>query len=384
MIEAFLYSYDFKIFYIFTNLVYQTKFNFMINLLRLAGIRSKKAKIILSAVMFVLIVTGAVLFKLYSDIFSANVNLKGKEKTFLYIPSHSTMEDVLSIIKINAFVDNPSSLQWVMEKKNYHHHVHAGRYELKDGMCNNDLVDLLRSGEQIPVRLTFNNTRTLEEFCGKIAHQIEADSLELLNYVRDDQSIEALGFNQANIISLFIPNTYEVNWNLNAKAFVQRMQKEYHRFWNNSRRDKAKEIGLTPQEVSTLAAIVDEETIKKDEKPRVAGVYMNRLKRRIKLDADPTLKFALGDFTIKRVLNKHKKIDSKYNTYKYRGLPPGPIRQASISGIDAVLNYEKHRYIYFCANPDFSGYHVFARTLRKHNQNARNYQRALNRKGIMK
>lgn len=356
----------------------------MINLLRLKDIRSKKWKYILIAIMLVMIAVGAVLFKYYQDIFSPNIDLGDEKSTYIYIPTDAKISDVLEIFSKEGIVRNEKSLQWVMEKKNYARHIHAGRFEIDNKICNNELVDLLRSGVQAPLNLTFNNTRTLEDFAGKIANQIEADSLSVLALLKDKSKIHKYGFEPHTIIGMFIPNTYQVYWNMTADEFADKMHKEYTKFWNGDRMKKADEIGLSPKQVSTLASIVDEETIKKDEKGRVAGVYMNRYKRKIKLDADPTLKYALGDFSIRRVLNKHKRIDSPYNTYKYRGLPPGPIRQASISGLEAVLNYEKHRYYYFCASPEFNGYHIFAKSLREHNQNARRYQRALTKRGIMK
>ncbi|WP_461633183.1 endolytic transglycosylase MltG [Labilibaculum euxinus] len=356
----------------------------MINLFRLKDNRSKKWKFVVFAVMLVLVVTGSVLFKLYQDIFSANINLGEEETSLLYIPTNSNQADVLQILNEKGCLKNSSSFQWVMEKKNFANHIHPGRYEIKNGMSNNELINLLRSGIQTPLNLTFNNTRTLEDFAGKIAAQIEADSISILSLLKDESKIQKYGFAPHTIIGMFIPNTYQVYWNLDAEKFVDKMHKEYAKYWDSERLKKAESIGLSPIEVSILASIVDEETINNDEKGRVAGVYMNRLNRKIKLDADPTLKFALGDFTIRRVLNKHKTIDSPYNTYKYRGLPPGPIRQPSISGIEAVLNYEKHKYYYFCASPEFNGYHVFAKSLREHNQNARQYQKALNQRGIMK
>ncbi|MPQ47678.1 endolytic transglycosylase MltG [Marinifilum sp. N1E240] len=356
----------------------------MINLLRLRDIRSGKWKVLIAVIMLILIVAGAILFNFYMKIFSTNIDLGDKQSTFLYIPTGASQEDILAILEKDECIKNINSLEWVMNKKNYARRIHAGRFLIKNRMCNNDLVDVLRSGSQVPIQLTFNNTRTLEDFAGKIAGQIEADSISILTSLKDEELISKYGFKLETIIGMFIPNTYQLYWNTDSKSFMDRMYKEYSRFWNVDRMRKAEKIGLSPAEVSILASIVDEETIKSDEKSRVAGVYMNRLNRRIKLDADPTLKFALGDFSIKRVLNKHKRIDSPYNTYKYRGLPPGPIRQASVSGLNAVLNYEKHKYIYFCANPDFSGYHIFARTLRQHNRNARNYQNALNKRGIMK
>lgn len=356
----------------------------MIKLFRLKNNHSKNSKIVMIALLIILVIIGTILFKYYQDIFSSNIDLNKAKQTQVYISTNASQADVIQLLSENNGLKNSSSLKWVMNKKNYAKHIHPGRYQLKNGMSNNDLVNMLRSGKQTPLNLTFNNTRTLADFAGKIAQQIEADSLSIFKLLSNKAKIEKYGFQPHTILAMFIPNTYQVYWNMSAEKFADRMFQEYTRFWNPQRLKKAKSIGLTPIQVSTLASIVDEETIKNDEKSRVAGVYMNRYKRKIKLDADPTLKFALGDFTIRRVLNKHKTIDSPYNTYKYRGIPPGPIRQPSISGISAVLNYEKHKYYYFCASPKFNGYHIFAKSLREHNQNARRYQKALNQRGIMK
>jgi len=356
----------------------------MINLFRLDKLQSKMQKYVLAAIFIVLVTVSVFLLKFYRDIFSSNIDLGDKTELFVHIPTGSDMQSVLDIFEESNCVKNLSSLEWVMNKKRYNETVKAGRYRLEDGISNNNLVNILRSGNQSPVKLTFNNTRTLEEFAGKIGRQIEADSLSILSFLKDEDNLKSFGFKPETAIGLFIPNSYQVYWNIDAKKFTQRMYKEYVKFWSVDRMKKAAKMNLTPIEVSTLASIVDEETIKEDEKPRVAGVYVNRLKRGIKLDADPTLKFAWGDFSMRRVLNKHKAIKSPYNTYKYAGLPPGPIRQASISGINSVLNCENHKYIYFCASPDFSGYHVFARSLREHNKNAEKYQRALNKQKIFK
>ncbi len=356
----------------------------MINLFRLEGLQSKKLKYALYVMFILFVVAGTVLLKYYRDIFSSNIDLGEKTELFIHIPSGSDMEGVLHIFEESKCVKNLESLEWVMEKKHYGESVKAGRYRIENRISNNDLVNLLRAGHQAPVNLTFNNTRTLEEFAGKIGKQIEADSLSLLTFLRDEANIKPYGFKSETVIGLFIPNSYQVYWNMSPQTFTERMYREYVKFWNVERMKKASELNLSPIEISTLASIVDEETTKNDEKARVAGVYVNRLKRGIKLDADPTLKFAWGDFSMRRVLNKHKAIKSPYNTYKYAGLPPGPIRQPSISGIDSVLNCEKHKYIYFCASPEFNGYHVFARSLREHNKNAEKYQRALNKERIFK
>ena len=243
---------------------------------------------------------------------------------------------------------------------------------------------MLRSGSQTPVKFTFNNIRTLEQFCQCVDEQLEIDSTELLNTVVNNPHLKELGFNKYTIPTLFIPNTYELYWNINAEEFIEKMLKEYNRFWNEERLKKAENIKLSPVEVSVLASIVDKETTKVGEMPRIAGVYLNRLNKNWLLQADPTLVFAHGDFEMKRVLDVHKEIESPYNTYKYVGLPPGPICLPSIAAIDAVLNAENHKYMYFCAKDDMSGYHVFARTMREHNINANKYRKALNKKRIWK
>lgn len=257
-----------------------------------------------------------------------------------------------------------------------------GYYLFKKGTSANELVNKLRAGRQTPIKLMFNNVRTFADFAGKIARQIRPDSIELLEHFSNNETAANYGFDDENYIGMFLPNTYEIYYTATPQEFTDRMHKEYQRFWTIERKQKAENLGYSPQQVSALAAIVDEETNKNDEKKRIAGVYLNRLARNIPLQADPTLKFAAGDFTIKRLLNKHMTINSPYNTYKNAGLPPGPIRQPSMSAIDAVLNAEKHNYLYFCAKADFSGYHIFAKTLAEHNRNAAAYHRELNRRGI--
>ena len=251
-------------------------------------------------------------------------------------------------------------------------------------MSYNHLINLLRSGRQSPVKVTFNNVRTLNEIAGKIGKQIETDSVKIMTFFSDESNYKADGFSKETIISLFIPNTYEVYWNTDAKGLYARMLREYRLFWNDARMAKAKEKNLNQVQVSILASIIDDEVVKRDEKPRIAGVYLNRLNRGMPLQACPTIKFAMNDFTITRVLNKYLLIDSPYNTYKHSGFPPGPIGCATIEGIDAVLNAEKHDYIFFAAKSDFSGYHNFSRTLSEHNRYAVMYQKELNKRKIFK
>ena len=302
----------------------------------------------------------------------------------MYIPTGATLEDVVSLLYENNYIINRNSFEWLAEKKNYRNHIYPGRYKLTNGMSNNKLLDLLRSGKQEPVKVVFNNVRTKEQLAGKIAKQIEADSISIMRLLKDKDFIGKYDLNIATISCIFLPNTYEFWWNTSAEKFIDRMNNEYKKFWNEKRLSKAKVLNLTKEDVVTIASIVDEETYKKDEMDDIAGVYINRLRKRMPLQADPTIKFALGDFTVKRILKKHLDIDSPYNTYKFYGLPPGPISIPSIDAIDAVLNYKEHDYLYFCASADFSGYHVFAKTLSQHNVNARAYQRALNKEKIYK
>ncbi len=342
-----------------------------------------KKKISRLGLFFALILVIAILIggRFYKYIYGDNVKLKG-EYEYLYIRKGESFKEVCANLDSLGFLRNLEGFVWVAQKKSYPNLIKSGKFKLTNGMNNNQLVNMLRLGIQEPVNVTFNNIRTLEDLGGNVGKQLMLDSLELLQLLNDEAFVKELGFNKYTIPALFIPNTYEMYWNTGAKAFIVRMQKEYNKFWNQERRNQAKAQKLSPVEVATLASIVDEETAKSDEKPMVAGLYLNRLNRGMLLQADPTLKFALGDFSIKRLLNKDKKVNSLYNTYMYAGLPPGPIRMPSIGGMNAVLNPAQHKYLYMCAKEDFSGYHNFAKTLSQHNVNAQKYQRELRRLGI--
>jgi UPF0755 protein len=341
-------------------------------------------KYILYGILLVFIFAGIEASAIYHKAYTANIFTPGKKTCYINIPTGSSQEDVFNLLFNANLVRNRNTFRWVAGRKNYAKHVNPGHYKIMNRMSNNELINILRAGLQEPVRLVINNIRTPEDLAVRVAEQIEPDTGEILALFRDRLYIESLGFDHYTVLGMFIPNTYECWWNITADGFFERMKKEYKRFWNLERTYKAERIKLTPNEVITLASIVENETSKTDEFRRIAGVYMNRLDRGIKLQADPTVKFALGNFGIKRILKKQTEIDSPYNTYKYYGLPPGPICVPSVFAIDAVLEYEKHDYIYFCAKEDFSGYHNFARTLEQHNRNARLYQRALNRERIMK
>jgi len=346
----------------------------MINL----NVRYKKWIILISTLFLAIVFILGVFY--YNIMFRSNVDLT-KDK-YLFIKTGSDFNVVVDSIKKNNLVINLESFISTANSLGYINRVKPGCYRIKRGMSNRTLVRMLITASQTPIKVTFNNVRTPEQLIEKISKQIEADSLSLIRFYKKEDTPESYGFTDKTLISMFIPNTYQLYWNTDSKEFFDRMKREYDKFWNKEREDKLKWLDLKREEVSTLASIVEEETNKIDERSKIAGVYINRLKKSMPLQADPTIKFALNDFTIKRIWTKHLEVKSPYNTYKNIGLPPGPICCPSISSIDAVLNYENHQYLYFCAKDDFSGYHVFAKTLAEHNRNADAYQRALNKEKI--
>jgi UPF0755 protein len=330
--------------------------------------------------IFLLFIAGVMIsFVFYQKIFSANV---AKEKAYLYIYTNDDFKDVLKTLVAGKLLKDNSSFEWLAQKKGYSNKVKPGKYLLKAGMNNNQIINMLRSGNQDAVNLVFNNIRTNEQLAGKLGKQIEADSLSLITFFRNPQLLAKYNTTPDDVRLLFIPNTYKIWWNTSPDLLMERMKEEYDKFWNEDRDAKAYTAGLSRKEVAIIASIVEEETNKKDERPTVASVYINRVRKGMLLQADPTVKYAIGDFTIKRVLNKHLSFDSPYNTYKYAGIPPGPICIPSISSIDAVLANKKTDYLYFCAKEDFSGYHNFAKNITDHLENARKYQKALNQRKI--
>ena len=311
-------------------------------------------------------------------------NTSVKDDGIIYLRDNSSISQVLDTLRRHGYIENAYTPSAVAKLKRFASPVKSGRYKIRNGMNNNELINMFRSGNQYPVYFTFNNMRTLDEFVEEAHEKLGTSKEELLTLLKDSDVLADLGFDSTTIMAMFIPNTYQIYWKTPALDLLKRMKKEYHRFWNEDRMAKASVIRLSPEEVITLASIIEEETVKPEEYPVIAGVYINRLNRGIKLDACPTLKFVLGDFTISRILDRYLKIDSPYNTYMYAGLPPGPIRMASIKVIDSVLNYQKHDYLYFCAKSDFSGYHNFSKTLRQHNIYAREYHQELNKRKIWK
>lgn len=345
--------------------------------------RNKKIRKIITGFLIVFFMAAlAGVAGIYYLAFAPNVNLGDHDNRYFYITRNSDYQEVREQLVSEGVISNIKSFDILAQRKNYHNRVIPGRYLIQNRMSNNSLINLLRSGAQDPVRLTFTNIRTLEELAGSIASQLEIDSVTTLYYLLNDSVIKNSGLNTPDIKLLFIPNTYEVYWTTSPERLITRMQSEYNTFWNASRLELAAQTGLTPEEVGILASIVQSETNRADEMPRIAGVYINRLRRNIPLQADPTVVYAMGDFSIRRVLNRHLETDSPYNTYLHAGLPPGPINLPEPRTIDAVLNYEKHDYLFFSASPEFNGYHVFARTYREHLRNAREYQQALNERRI--
>ncbi|MCB0485140.1 MAG: endolytic transglycosylase MltG [Flavobacteriaceae bacterium] len=338
-------------------------------------------KIILSIIAITLIIGGLIGYKFYVKIYAPNVT----EEAAVYIPTNADFSEVKEAIQ--PYLGNINSFEWVAQKKNYPNVIKSGRYIIKEGMNNNDLIDLLRSGKQTPVMLTFNNQDTLEKLSGRIATQLEADSLTILNTILDPAFLSENNLSKQSALQIFIPNTYELYWNTSAEKFRDRMLKEYKTFWNEQRIAKAKALNLTKSEVMTLASIVQKETALSSERPVVAGLYLNRLRDKWPLQADPTIIFALKqkygqDYEVKRVLNNDLLIDSPYNTYKNIGLPPALIAMPDILTIDAVLNPSKHDYYYMCASVSDLGKHEFARTLAQHNVNADKYRKWVAKQGI--
>jgi UPF0755 protein len=317
-------------------------------------------------------------FYAYQICYTPNI-LVGKQARALIIQKGATFKNVQDLLHEGGYTDDPISFGFVSKIMDYDEQIKPGRYILQPGLTNIQAVRVLRAGIQEPVKITFNNVRLVNELSEKITRNLNMKPAEfeaaLIAFAMNNRH----GFNKDNVLCMFIPNTYEAYYNVSPEELIDRMYGEFEKFWNDERKDKASAIGLTPIEVSILASIVQAESVKQNEAPIIAGLYINRLKKDIPLQADPTLVFAVGDFTLKRVLNEHKEIDSPYNTYRNRGLPPGPVNMPEIFALDAVLDYTKSDYLYMCAKEDFSGNHNFTHSYRQHINNAIKYQRALTR-----
>ncbi len=344
---------------------------------RLSGIQ---ITLIGSGVAAILVMIAIAWF--YLRITKPVISLHGKKTTYFYIKTGSTFRAVKDSLVKKEYLTDPGSFEWLSMRKHYNRLVKPGRYRLINGMRNNALVNLLRSGKQEPVRIVIQNLRTSEDLAGKIGRQLEVDSVQLCKLFHDAAYLARFHLSPSTLLVLFIPDTYDFFWNTSGDQLFKRMQDEYNHFWDPYRKHLADSLRLTVEEVVTLASIVEKESNKNQEKPSIAGVYLNRLKKQIPLQADPTVIFAWNDYRIKRVLKAHTEIISPYNTYLHAGLPPGPICLPSVASVDAVLHAANHSFYYFCAKEDLSGYHNFATTLEEHNRNAKRYQQALNKMNI--
>ncbi|MXV16569.1 endolytic transglycosylase MltG [Hufsiella ginkgonis] len=336
-------------------------------------------KVIIAVVMIIAIALAITLFRYYKTYFAPNIS---GQRQYLYIHTGATFRDVQQMMTDSGIVKDMQSFVKAAEGMDYSERIRPGRYRVSAGMNNRRLINMLKSGSQEAVKFRFQNIRLKRDFTRFAASRLELDSTALLSLLNSAAFAEKHGFTTDNVYAMFIPNSYEMYWNTTAGQFAERMAQEYEKFWNETRRGKAGKIGLSPVQVSIMASIVDAEALYNDEMPVIAGLYMNRLQKGMKLESDPTVIFAANDFTIHRVLNRHLRIESPYNTYRYTGLPPGPINMPSISAIDAVLNYQKNSYLYMCAKEDFSGRHNFAATLAEHEVNARKFREALDARNI--
>lgn len=341
----------------------------------------KKKKFKITVYLLVAFAVGAIGIGLYikNSVFKP---LELTKTAYIYIEPSTTYSEVMAQINQKVKLPSDKLFQLIAVQMKYPESIKTGRYAIENGMTMPEIIRMLRSGKQSAVKLTFNNMRTKENLAARISNQLMVDSVTLLNALKDEKQVVELGFDTNTVVAMFIPNTYEIYWDTSVDKFLNRMHKEYTRFWNNDRTAKAEKIGLTPIEVSILASIVEEEATYSDEYATVAGLYLNRLKRGQRLEADPTVKFAVGDVTLRRILYKHLEIESPYNTYRNDGLPPGPIRIPSIQAIDATLSPADHNYLFMVAKDDLSGRHNFSTTHAEHVRNARKYQRALNERKI--
>ena len=338
-----------------------------------------KKKILIPLIIFSTILTTGSVYT-YQMLYSPNFLINAEDK-FIIIEENTDFNELIKKLEDDTLINDILSFSFLSKLMEYQENIKIGAYKVKMNMSNYEMITMLRSGNQTPIKLTFTYARKIEDLAEKIATKLKMSKDDLLNYLNENINNYS-GFKKTDIISIFLPDTYEVYWNISPEKLTNKMYSEYKKFWNEERLSKLDKINLNQKEAIVLASIVASESRMLDEADRIAGLYINRLNRNMRLQADPTLIFAANDFTIRRVLNKHKKIKSPYNTYIHRGLPPGPIRLASKKYIDAVLNYEKHNYIYMCAKEDFSGYHAFATNLSDHNRNAKKFQIALNMRKI--
>ena len=323
-------------------------------------------------------------FWTYENIFKNNVHLNGKKFTYIYIKTNATFDDLLDELYSQNIIDDHESFEWMAKEMDLPEHINSGKYRIDAKMSNRSIAKMIINAKQEKVKLSFNSQiRTKEQFIDYVSDKLEIENGELEDYCSNDDILnDEYGLNSENFMTLIVPETYEVNWTTHINDLFALLEKSYDEVWTKAKREKAKSLGYSVPEIVTIASIVQSESGIKTEQQKIAGVYINRLKQDMKLQADPTVVFANGNFDVQRVLSADKDADSPYNTYRYKGLPPGPICLVNPSTIDAVLNYSKHNYTYFCAKSDFSGYSNFTNDYKVHMKNASSYQAALNQKGI--
>jgi len=336
-------------------------------------------KFIIALVIIIVIALAGTGIFYYLRYFGPNVSDK---QEYLYIHTGATYEQVYDSIRTEQIVNDTTSFDWAAHNMNYTTRVKPGRYRLHSGMSNRKFINMLASGNQEPVTVAFHNLRLKTQFAGFISKKIEPDSLSIINLLDSASYVQKFGFTTDDVYTMFLPNSYQMYWNTSPEKFFNRMYANYQKFWTPERKQQAAAINLTPVQVSILASIVDAEALHDDEMPRIAGLYLNRLNKGMKLQSDPTVIFATGDFTIKRVLNKYLINPSPYNTYVHTGLPPGPVMMPSVNAVKAVLNHETHNYLYMCAKEDFSGYHSYATNEADHKANALRFHQALDARNI--
>lgn len=342
----------------------------------------KKRKILFLSITIIVLLAITYLGFVVKETLFSGFNIS--KTTYIYIDEKKSYDKLLEDLQHTAKIENISAFKRIASLYDYPQEMKTGRFAIEPSTTVQELLHILRGGHQTPVNLKFNNIRMKQDFAVRISEQLMIPKEQLLSVLNDSTACTQLGFTPETIDCMFIPNTYQFYWDVSLNSFLNKMKKEYDRFWTEERKTKAKEQGLTPIEVSILASIVEEECTYSDEYSAVAGLYLNRLRKGQLLQADPTVKFAVGDFSLRRILFNHLTTDSPYNTYKYKGLPPGPIRIPSIKGIESVLNPKTHDYFYMCAKEDFSGRHSFAKTHPEHVKNAEKYRIALNKRGIYK
>lgn len=343
--------------------------------------RTNRATWIRRSLVIIFALIAGILVYIAYRVFGPNTKAFGDKKYF-YVRSGSSYNDVLDGLETQEVIQSRNSFDFVARKLGYPTRVKPGRYQVYRGMSNFEIVKLLRSGKQAPVQLIITKLRTKDDLVRKLCNNLEADSTALRTLMQDQVYLRQFGLDSNTVMCAIMPNTYEYYWNTSAETAFKKLEKAREDFWTDERKAKARNLNLSMNEVTILAAIIEEETNKNDEKPLVASVYLNRYRKGMKLQADPTVKFALQDFALKRIRENHTLFDSPYNTYRYSGLPPGPICTPSVKTLDAVLNTPETDYLYFCARSDFSGYHAFAATYKEHLENAHKYQAALNNLGL--